>query len=194
MVKDFTKKDQPLEEPSVEGLPTLTIDEVLQRDIIRLDLGGGEKPSQGYLNVDIQYYPGVDLILDVAKLDEYFPDNSVDALMCRDTLQCFPFPSLRGILNRWHRVLKPGCRIVLQVHDLEQIYVDYEKGALDVGRFRSLMYGNMRDEYRTYHNCFDRQYLEKLLDRVGFDVQEVLYPELRMKVVAKARKEKKKAR
>ena len=168
------------DESTVEGLPTLTVEEVLKQKVIKLDLGGGEKPSQGYLNVDIQYYPGFDLILDARKLDEHFPINSVDAITCRDTLQCFPFTELRGILNRWHGALKPGCRLVLQVHDLDQICVEYEKGTLDVGRFRSLMYGNMRDEYRTYHNCFDREYLVGLLVRVGFEIQEVVYPELRM--------------
>lgn len=176
------------EENILEGLPSTTVEEVLQSKVIKLDLGGGEKPSQGYLNVDIQFFPGVDLILDARKLDDYFPKNSVDAIVCRDTLQCFAFTELRGVLNRWHRVLKPGSRIVLQVHDLEQIFVEYEKGTIDAGRFRSLMYGNMRDQHRTFHNCFDRDYLVGVLERVGFEIQELLYPEMRIKIVAKAKK------
>lgn len=185
---DDNDGDQEEFKAEIEGMPSLTVDEVLDRRIIKLDLGGGEKPSEGYLNVDIQYYPSVDLILDVKHLDDHFPANSVDAITCRDTLQCFPFTELRGILTRWHRVMKPGCRMVLQVHDIEQIMVEYDKGNMDFGRFRSLMYGNMKDENRTFHNCFDRTYLENLLDRTGFDIQEILYPELRMKIVAKSRR------
>lgn len=175
------------EDMGLEGVANYTVEEVLKKDIIKLDLGGGEKGAEGHLNIDIVYHPGVDLILDARELDVHFPSNSVDAIRCTDTLQCFAFTEVKGVLRRWNKVLKPSCRIVIQVHDIEQIMVEYEKGTFDAGKLRSLLYGNMRDEYRTYHNCFDREYIRKLLEDTGFVIQEITYPELRMKIVAKKR-------
>jgi len=178
------KEEEGLPDSKLEGLPGLTVEGVLQKEVVRLDLGGGNKPTEGYVNVDIQYYPEVGLILDVTKLDEYFPAKSVDAIMCRDTLQCFPYSQIRGILKRWHKVLKPRSRLVIQCYDIDQILEQFGKKAIDFNRFKLLVYGKQSDEHTTYRNCFDEGYLVNLLQLSGFTVQEVTRPEMRIKVVA----------
>ncbi len=167
-----------------EGLPTLTVEELLEQDIVKLDLGGGDHPAEGYTNVDIQYYPEVDLIADVMQLDEHFPDRSVDAIMCRDTLQCFPYTDTKGILRRWRKVLKPRSRIVIQVYDIEQVMLAYDNEEIDFERFKGIIYGRQRDEYTTFLNCFNEEYLVELLTSTGFAVQEIVHPPMRVKVVA----------
>lgn len=166
------------------GLPSLTVKEVLEKEVIKLDLGGGNHPAAGYVNVDIQYYPQVDLVLDVSKIDEYFPERSVDAIMCRDTLQCFPYADAKGVLRRWHKILKPRSRFVIQCYDIRQILDQFIKGEIDLNRFKMLTYGRQGDQYTTYRNCFDEEYLTSLLQSVGFTVQEVSHPPVRIKVTA----------
>jgi len=178
------KEEKELLDDKLEGLPNLTVEGVLQKEVVRLDLGGGNKPTEGYINVDIRYYPGVDLILDVTKLDEHFPAKSVDAITCRDTLQCFPYGQIRGILKRWHKVLKPRSRLVVQCYDISQILEQFSKKTIDLNRFKLLVYGKQSDEYTTYRNCFDKEYLVGLLQLSGFVIQEVTHPEMRIKVVA----------
>lgn len=176
--------DTNLAENLVEGLPNLTVDEVLEQDVIKLDLGGGSKPAQGYVNVDIQYYPEVDLLLDITKLQEHFPPRSVDAIMCRDTLQCFKHSEIRGILRDWHRLLKPRSRIVLQCYDINKIVDAYAAGDINTERFKLLVYGRQRDQYTCFQNCFDEESFVSLVEKVGFSIQEVLHPEMRVKIVA----------
>lgn len=180
------KKPEPeiVDEGVIEGLPKKTVDEVLEQDVIKLDLGGGSKPAQGYVNVDIQYYPEVDLLLDITKLQEHFPPRSVDAIMCRDTLQCFKHSEIRGILRDWHRLLKPRSRIVLQCYDIKKIVDAFQEGEIDFERFKLLVYGRQKDEYTCFQNCFDEESLVSLVEKVGFQIQEVLHPEMRTKIVA----------
>jgi predicted SAM-dependent methyltransferase len=178
------KEEEVVPDSKLEGLPGLTVKGVLQKEVVRLDLGGGTKPTEGYVNIDVQYYPGVDLMLDVTKLDEYFPAKSVDAIMCRDTLQCFPYSQIRGILKRWQKVLKPRSRLVIQCYDINQILEQFSKRVIDSNRFKLLVYGKQSNEHTTYRNCFDEEYLVNLLQLSGFTIQEVTHPEMRIKVVA----------
>lgn len=184
MAKNEKKATEIQEEGTVEGLPKLTVDEVLEQGVIKLDLGGGNHPAQGYVNVDIQYYPEVDLLLDITKLQEHFPPRSVDAIMCRDTLQCFSHAHIRGILRDWHRLLKPRSRLVVQCYDIDKVMEAYQSEEISFDRLKLLIYGRQKDEYTVFHNCFDEASLINLLQKVGFEVQEVHHPQMRIKIVA----------
>ena len=168
----------------IQKVQRMTIDEVLALDLIKLDLGGGDHPAGGYINVDIQDYPQVHLIADVAKLDQLFPLRSVDGMMCRDTLQCFRHTEVKAILKSWHRVLKPRSRMVIQCYDINKIVDDYDDHKIDADRLRAILYGSQKGEYRVFQNCFTEEYLTSLLEATGFDIQEVVHPPMRIKVVA----------
>jgi predicted SAM-dependent methyltransferase len=179
-----TQDEQPIQENVVQGLPRTTLEEVLQRDIIKLDLGGGDHSVEGYVNIDIQYYPQVDLMLDISKLSEFFPLNSVDAIMCRDTLQCFTSTKVRGVLRSWYKALKPRSRLVIQCYDVDAVVKAFQANEIDFERFRSLMYGRQKNDFTNFHNCFNEKALVELLTRSGFKVQEVSHPTMRIKIVA----------
>jgi len=174
----------PLPENVVEGIPKLTVEEVLKRDIIKLDLGGGDHPAQGYINVDAKYYPQVDLMLDITKLHEVFPPQSVDGITCRDTLQCFSYVDVRRILKSWRQILKPRSKISIQVYDVNAVVSAFKAGEIDFDKFRSLIYGRQKDEYTFFRNCFTEETLTSLLERSGFAIQEKLNPPMRIKIVA----------
>lgn len=174
-----------VDEGSVQGIPRMTIEEVLAQDVIKLDLGGGDHPAEGYLNVDIQYFDEVDLMLDITQLPKSFPPRSVDAIMCRDTLQCFSHVHARRILKSWHKILKPRSRIVIQVYDVAQIVEAYQAEEIDFERFKLLLYGRQKNEHTRFQNCFTEESLVNLLERSGYEVLEVVHPEMRIKVVAR---------
>ena len=162
----------------------LTVDEVLKKEVVKLDLGGGDHPAAGYINVDIEEHPLVELVLDVRELDKHFPGGSVHGMMCRDTLQCFPHSEVKSILHKWYRVLRPRSRIVIQCYDIDQVIKKYNDKEIDRDRLRALLYGSQRTENKVFKNCFDEKYLRGLLESVGFHVQDIVYPEMRIKVVA----------
>jgi len=191
----------------LEGMPRLTLEEILKMDVVKLNLGSGDVVAEGYLSIDIQYSPNVDLIVDISKLHETFPDRSVDAIVCRNTLQCFKYSEIRGVLRSWHRTLKPRSKMVIQCLDFEKLVQAYQetkcecwsaetrsaladcpecqgKATINDTRFRALLFGSLRDEYKTYYNCIDEKYLVRLLESVGFKIVEVLHPDMYLKIVA----------
>jgi len=181
---NFQEQEQVPVEPIVEGIPRLTVEEVMKKEVIKLDLGGGDHPAQGYINVDIKYYPQVDLLLDITKLHEAFPPKSVDGLTCRDTLQCFSHAQIRRILKNWHITMKPRSKICIQVYDVNEVVRAYSAGEIDFDKFRTVMFGRQKDNYTLFQNCFTEESLIQLLERSGFVIQETLRPPMRIKVIA----------
>jgi len=184
MESNFQEPEQTPVEPVVEGIPKLTVEEVMKKEVIKLDLGGGDHPAQGYINVDIKYYPQVDLLLDITKLHEAFPPKSIDGLTCRDTLQCFSHTEIRRILKNWHTSMKPRSKICVQVYDINEVTRAYAAGEIDFDKFRVVVFGRQKDQHTIYQNCFTEESLIQLLERSGFVIQETLRPPMRIKVIA----------
>ena len=81
---------------------------------IRLDLGAGPNKREGFTTVDIKPFPGVDVVLDIAKDPWPWPDNSVDEVMASHVLEHLtPDTGVnpggrRHFMNELYRVLKPN--------------------------------------------------------------------------------------
>ena len=76
-----------------------------------MNLGSGNEPLPGYLNVDQRTCPGVDLVADVRRLP--FADGAVDELMASSLLEHFADPY--AVLDEMHRVLHSQARAVVRV-------------------------------------------------------------------------------
>lgn len=85
---------------------------------IKLNLGSGNYPKNDYLNIDL-LDTRADVIMDAGSLQ--FDDNSVDEIFASHLFQQLnPFKILK-ILNEWHRVLKPGAKIILEMPNIEEL-------------------------------------------------------------------------
>lgn len=83
---------------------------------VRVELGGGKYPKgNGFINIDIQAMPGVDITCDFEKLAEAgcdgehlpFPDNSVDEVYSSHCIEhVFPF---KGFLHEIVRICRIGA-------------------------------------------------------------------------------------
>ncbi len=167
----------------------VSIKELLKQKVIKLDLGGGDHPAEGYTNVDIDVHPEVQLLLDVRELDKQFPEESVDQMLCRDTLQCFRHTELPELLRKWCKILKPRGKLVIQCYDIDKIIDEYKAGKMPKDKLRRTLYGSQKSEHQVFVNCFDEAYLRGLLTGAGFEIGEVTYPPNRVKIVA-VKKEK----
>ncbi len=78
----------------------------------RLNLGAGFRASPpGFLGVDREAYPEIDLRADLCQLP--FADESLDGLLCEMVLE--HVPDARGAIREFHRVLKPGGRLYVAI-------------------------------------------------------------------------------
>jgi hypothetical protein len=70
---------------------------------IRLDLGGGQAPQKGFVNIDIRCLPEVDIVHDLEKFPWPIPSESVQFCMASHIIEHFSKgrtdPKLIGLIN-----------------------------------------------------------------------------------------------
>lgn len=88
--------------------------ELPTRPPLRLNLGSGGKTVEGFTNVDVAGDP--DIVADVRCIP--LPDDTVDEAMAIHVLEHLSRWDAPKALAEWHRVLKPGGRLIVEVPDL----------------------------------------------------------------------------
>lgn len=83
---------------------------------MKLNIGCGGRRIDGYTGVDAVQRPAADI---VAKADAIpLPDSSCDEIMAIHLVEHVHPWEVPGLLQEWHRLLKPGGRLVLELPDL----------------------------------------------------------------------------
>ena len=72
----------------------------------KLEIGGGLKPREGYLQMDVKELPGVDVVGSAVGLP--FKDGELDEIYGHWVLEHFAYRDIKAILKEWHRALKVG--------------------------------------------------------------------------------------
>lgn len=102
---------------------------------VKLELGGGAKGKDGWINVDI--HPAAELCLDLRR-PLPFPDGSIDAIYSEHVLEHFSQPELSMLLSECFRVMKTGGKFFVSVPDFGKavsLYVQSDEGRLHGGKF-----------------------------------------------------------
>jgi SAM-dependent methyltransferase len=76
---------------------------------VRLNLGVGQRPRDGYYGLDRVELPGVDVLADLNEPLSGLPDNSVAAVYTHHTLE--HVANFLPLLKEVHRVVVPGGRV-----------------------------------------------------------------------------------
>jgi hypothetical protein len=98
---------------------------MVERDLeagrgLRLNLGCGLRRLPGYYNVDRLPLAGVDILADLEAPLADLPENSVQAVYCRHTLE--HVTNLLGLLGELHRVTHPEGRLEVIVPHFSNLY------------------------------------------------------------------------
>ncbi|MCG6870655.1 MAG: methyltransferase domain-containing protein [Gammaproteobacteria bacterium] len=84
-----------------------------QPSILRLNLGCGRDIRSGFINIDINELPGVDLVADLNHCELPFESDTVQEIICHDILEHVSnYPRL---LREIYRVLVPGGIVRIKV-------------------------------------------------------------------------------
>lgn len=126
---------------------------------IRLDLGSGDNPIDGYISIDRmsgqEVYP-----LEV-------DDNSVSEIRASHVLEHFSHKEVLEVVRHWVSKLEPGGWLRVAVPDLEYIAREYLAGKpINV---QGYLMGGQTDG-NDYHRCaFDSEVLEEIFLEAGLE-------------------------
>lgn len=138
-----------------------------QRDRVRLNLGCGHVPLDGYLNVDRRAVPGVDIVAEVDGLP--FEENEVDEIFSAHLLEHFPQEQLRReLLGYWRGLLKPGGEFGAVVPDADGMVKAYASQEYDFERLREVTFGGQDYDGDFHYNMLTPASLSDLLAEARF--------------------------
>ena len=135
---------------------------------MKLHLGCGRRHIPGFVHVDAQPAPHVDLVGPVERLP--LGDASASLIYASHLLEHFDRHSYQAVLAEWFRVLKPGGILRLAVPDFAACAaVYYESGLADgLSGVLGLIVGGQRDRYDYHKMIFDEESLRRDLLKAGF--------------------------
>lgn len=134
---------------------------------IRVNLGCGHIPIEGYANVDMRKLPGVDIV--ALAQDLPFEPSSVAEIYSAHTLEHFPEAELeRTLLPYWFSLLRPGGTFRVVVPDMESMISSFTSGELTFETLREVMYGGQEYGGDYHFNGFTTESLGFLLTNSGF--------------------------
>lgn len=138
-------------------------DDAEQAGPVRLNLGAGRAPIEGYINLDRKMgqeaYP----------LD--YPDNSVDEIRASHLLEHFGHQQTVHVVTDWARALKPGGLMKLAVPDFDYIATQYIGGTTGEP-LESFVMGGQEDNADIHLAIFNRDKLHAVMQTAGLvDIQ-----------------------
>jgi ubiquinone/menaquinone biosynthesis C-methylase UbiE len=80
---------------------------------IKLNIGGGDKAFENYLNVDIRALPTTDIVADLNKKLDVIPDNSVEKIYSSHALE--HVENLELLLSEFQRICVDGAKLTIIV-------------------------------------------------------------------------------
>ncbi|MBA3789280.1 methyltransferase domain-containing protein [Patescibacteria group bacterium] len=84
----------------------------MEKDAVRIQLGGGEIRKEGYLNIDILNLPTVDIVADITK-GIPLPDNSVSEVRADYLFE--HIPDTVALMKELYRICKPDAVLRIKV-------------------------------------------------------------------------------
>ena len=143
---------------------------------MKLNVGCGNKPKKGYINIDIRKLKGVNVICNVMQL--CFKDNTIEELVAESVLEHCPRLDIKTILQHWIDILEPGGKLIIVCPNIKLLATNYLRGKLSTERFVRQMYGDQGYPENTHKCGFDPEYLTLLLKQCNIEESRIIDTEL----------------
>jgi predicted SAM-dependent methyltransferase len=137
---------------------------------IRLDVGSGDKPHEGFTGVDL-YAEGKDIIKAPMNALPFEPET-VDEIYSSHALEHIGKYEIIPTLAEWYRVLKFDGRLTIEVPDLEWCCKNWLKYRSNDWNMDAL-FGDQSTPGQFHKTGFTRQLMYQYLANAGFTGREV---------------------
>jgi glycogen(starch) synthase len=140
---------------------------------LRVNLGCGEKPVDGYINVDFRDLPGVDVVADVRNLP--FEPGSLAELMSAHLVEHFRQHQLATVvLPYWRTLLAPGGVLRTICPNWEVMLEQLQNGELSFADFKTVTFGLQDYSGDDHFAMYSPATLMAVLREAGFDDFEIV--------------------
>lgn len=146
---------------------------------MRLHIGSGDKHWPGFVNCDA--YGDPDVQTDCKKLP--FPADYATAIHSIHFVEHVPRLELENMLMDWHRVMKPGAKLVIEVPCLDKIAKNIMAGEKNMRLTVLGIFGDPRDPRpgMMHQWSYTEKELSESLLQAGFKDVQVMEPKFHMK-------------
>ncbi|SDB36971.1 Predicted SAM-depedendent methyltransferase [Bauldia litoralis] len=139
---------------------------------IRLNVGCGHIPIQGYINVDMRDLPGVDVVAPADALP--VGPGTVAEIHSAHLIEHFPEEMLRrNLLPYWFSLLEPGGLLRAIVPDGDQMIRAAGAGTYGFEEFREVLFGAQEYEGDFHYNLLTPESATDLFTEAGFENVEI---------------------
>lgn len=139
---------------------------------MKLELGSGQRPTDGYLHNDVNAFPGIDVVCGAWEID--LPDASLDEVLALGVIEHLTYGQVALTFANVHRMLKSGGEFIFDVPDLE-IWCAYltwacanEKTPFSLEHILSTLYGWQRWPGDEHKSGWTIPLLDEALLKAGF--------------------------
>jgi|TARA_R110000851_G_scaffold72142_2_gene160079 predicted SAM-dependent methyltransferase len=141
---------------------------------MKLHLACGNRKIPGFVNIDIQESPAVDVVSDVADLP--YEESSVDLIYSccfiehlgrNNEISFFRNTSWHDALDNWYKILKPGGQIYLATMDFEAVCKEYLQNK-NLDQLLGILVGGQKNEEDLHGMIFDFKVLSDGMKNKGF--------------------------
>lgn len=134
---------------------------------MKLHVGCGDVILPGWINVDLEDLPGIDLQDDIRELEKV-KDETCDIIYASHVLEHVGRNEFEDVIKTWNKKLKIGGILRIAVPDFEKVIEWYQKtgNILDV---TGLVSGGQKSKYDYHQMIFDKKFLKEILEKCGFN-------------------------
>jgi len=145
---------------------------------MKLEIGCGKSPREGYIHCDIRKIKGVDVICDARKLP--YKNNSADEIYSRHFIEHFTLKEFLQVLQEWNRVLKKEGKLYIicpnLLWHLNQILKSNHKSFYEKERGKRMrrywgfgsLFGWQQNDYDIHKFGYYFELLRDILTDFGF--------------------------
>jgi len=140
-------------------------------ELLKLNLGCNTRIRPGYINIDKDKYPGVDMVSDVSKIA--LDNGSTCEIYASNILEHFSHTRTLDILREWYRLLGTDGILKLSVPDFDRAIEIYHKDGLG-DWVVNFLWGDQGYKGANHYCGFNEERLAGLLKQAGFsDISRV---------------------
>ena len=141
---------------------------------MRLHIGAGDKIWPGFCNVDL--HADADVNADCRKLP--FPADYADELHSVHFVEHIPRLDLENMLIDWHRVLKPGGKLAIELPCLNKIAQNIVNGEVNLRLTVLGIFGDPNDKRAgmMHQWAYTKEELSESIMQCGFNNVRVMEP------------------